>query len=167
MPTNLPTSPEQQAPERPRQRRSHQPIAWADINFWLDTALLVVFAALCGCATVVRFVFPPGPVADGWRLWSADYDQWCSLQYGLLADYDQWCSLQYGLLAALALGILVHVMLHWSWVCNVAASRFGRGKTVRIDEGTQTIYGVALLIVLLNVIGLFVAVAALMIQRSP
>ena len=153
MPTNIPTSPEQQAPQRPRPRRSHRPISWADINFWLDTALLVVFAALCGCATVVRFVFPPGPVADGWRLWSADYDQWCSLQYGLLAT--------------LAVGILVHVMLHWSWVCNVTASRFGRGKIVRIDEGTQTIYGVGLLIVLLNIIGLFVAAAALMIQRSP
>lgn len=125
--------------------------SWTDINFWLDAALLFMFVALCWCATVIRFVFPPAEAAKDWRLWTADYDQWCSLQFGLLA--------------ALALGILVHVMLHWSWVCNVAASRWSKGKTARIDEGTQTLYGVGLLIVLLHVIAAGVAAAAIMIQR--
>ncbi len=149
--TQSPESQELQPPRRAGEKRSARPVSWTDLNFWLDATLLVVFVGLCGCATIVRFVFPPGPVADGWRLWGATYDQWCNLQYGLLAT--------------LALGILVHVMLHWSWVCNVAASRFGRGGKSRVDEGTQTLYGVALLIVLLNLIGIAVALAALMIQR--
>ncbi len=64
----------------------------------------------------------------------------------------------------LAAGILVHVMLHWSWVCNVIASALaGKG---RVDEGMQTIYGVGLLIVLLNVVGITVAAAVLTI-RAP
>lgn len=128
-----------------------RPMSWTDINFWLDALLLVLFVALCWCSTVVRFVFPPGPAATGWRLWGADYDQWSGLQFGLLATF--------------ALGILVHVMFHWSWVCNVATSRFSRDKKARIDEGTQTLYGVGLLIVLLNLIAIGIAVAALMIQR--
>lgn len=124
---------------------------WTDINFWLDALLLVVFVALCWCAVVVRFVFPPAAASAGVRLWNASYDQWCNLQFGLLAT--------------LALGVLVHVMLHWSWVCNVAVNRFSKDKKNRIDEGTQTLYGVGLLIVLIHIIAGGVALAALMIQR--
>ena len=78
-------------------------------------------------------------------------------------DYDAWSGIQFGLLAVLTVGILVHVMLHWSWVCNVLANRLG-GRKSRVDEGMQTIYGVGLLIILLNVIGIGVAAAKLMIQ---
>jgi len=118
----------------------------------LDAALLVVFVLLCGTAVIVRFVFPPGPAAKGWMLWGLDYDAWSGIQFGLLAT--------------LAGGILVHVMVHWSWVCNVLSSRFLRGDGGRVDDGLQTIYGVGLLIVLLNVIGITVAAAMLTI-RGP
>lgn len=124
-------------------------LSWSEINFLLDVLLLVLFVALCAAAVIVRFVFPPGPAAKGWMLWGFDYDAWGGIQFGLLA--------------VLAGGILVHVMLHWSWVCNLLASRLG-GRKARVDEGVQTIYGVGLLIVLLNVIGITVAAAKLMIQ---
>jgi hypothetical protein len=55
-------------------------------------------------------------------------------------------------------------MFHWSWVCHVLASRLSRDKRSRVDDGMQTIYGVGLLIVLLNVIGITVAVAMLTIK---
>jgi hypothetical protein len=113
-------------------------------------ALLVMFVALCAAAVIIRFVFPPGPAAKGWTLWGLDYDAWSGIQFALLAT--------------LAVGILVHVMLHWSWVCNVAVSRLARDKRARVDDGLQTIYGVGLLIVLLNVIGITVATAMLTIK---
>ena len=125
---------------------------WGDINLVLDAVLLVVFTALCFAAVVVRFVFPPGPAAKGWTLWGLDYDAWGGIQFGLLA--------------ALALGVLVHVMLHWSWVCNMLAGRFLRSRRGRVDDGLQTIYGVGLLIVLLNLVGGAVAAAVLMV-RGP
>ncbi len=125
--------------------------SWSWINLLLDAALLVVFTALCFAAVVVRFVFPPGPAAAGWTLWGLDYDAWGGIQFGLLA--------------VLAGGILVHVMLHWSWVCNVIASRMtGRGG--RVDDGLQTIYGVGLLIGLLLAVGTALAVAVLTV-RGP
>lgn len=124
-------------------------LSWSEINFLLDALLLLLFVGLCAAAVILRFVFPPGPAAKGWTLWGLDYDAWGGIQFGLLA--------------ALAGGILVHVMFHWSWVCNLLASRFG-GRKARVDEGMQTIYGVGLLIVLLNVIGITVAAAKLMIQ---
>ncbi|MCE9631402.1 MAG: DUF4405 domain-containing protein [Planctomycetia bacterium] len=121
--------------------------SWSEINLLLDIAL---FVTLCAAAVIVRFVFPPGPAAKGWLLWGLDYDAWSGIQFALLAT--------------LAVGILVHVMLHWSWVCNVAVSRLARDKRSRVDDGLQTIYGVGLLIVLLNVIGITVAAAMLTIK---
>jgi hypothetical protein len=121
-------------------------------NLLLDTTLLVAFSLLVWSAAVVRFVFPPGPDARGWLLWGLDYDQWATIQFGLIA--------------VLALGILLHVMLHWSWVCGILAAKLSRNKKAKIDDGTQTIYGVSLLIVLLNLLGLAAAAAALSI-RGP
>jgi hypothetical protein len=125
--------------------------SWSGINLLLDAALLVVFTALCFAAVVVRFVFPPGPAAVGWTLWGLDHDAWGGIQFGLLA--------------VLAGGILVHVMLHWSWVCNVLASRLA-GRGARVDDGLQTIYGVGLLIGLLLAVGTALAVAMLTV-RGP
>jgi uncharacterized membrane protein len=46
--------------------------------------------------------------------------------------YDQWQTIQFGMVAALALGILIHLMLHWSWVCGVIATRLARDKKAKL-----------------------------------
>jgi len=122
------------------------------INFILDTTLLLTFCALIFSSVIIRFVFPPGPDAKGWHLWNLSYDQWASMQFAAVA--------------VLALGILVHVMLHWSWVCGVVATRLARDKKAKLDEGTQTIYGVGLLILIFNVLGVAIAIAALTIRPA-
>ncbi|MFM8413238.1 MAG: DUF4405 domain-containing protein [Planctomycetota bacterium] len=132
-----------------RQTTGRPAWSWSWINLLLDAALLVAFTALCFAAVVVRFVFPPGPAAAGWTLWGLDYDAWGGIQFALLA--------------ILAGGILVHVMLHWSWVCNVIASRLA-GRGARVDDGLQTIYGVGLLIGLLLTVGAGLAVATLTVK---
>lgn len=121
------------------------------LNFLLDSLLLIVFTALTAVTLVVRFVFPPGTQADRWMLWGHGYDAWVGLLFNLLV--------------LLALGILVHVMLHWSWVCGVVALRFSKfkGRSVRFDDAAQTVYGVGLLIILLSSIGAFVALASVQV----
>jgi len=154
--TTLPRPSSQDTPPaKPAGRRTAGPAgrragwSWSWINLLLDAALLVMFMGLCFAAVVVRFVFPPGPAAAGWTLWGLDYDAWGGVQFALV-----------GILAG---GILVHVMLHWSWVCNVIASRIsGRGS--RVDDGLQTIYGVGLLIGLLVSVGTALAVAVLTVK---
>jgi hypothetical protein len=123
------------------------------LNFILDSLLLTAFAVLVWSAVVVRFVFPPGTSAAGWLLWGMSYDQWVTLQFAMVA--------------ILALGVLIHVMLHWTWVCGFIAARLGRGKKAKLDDGTQTLYGVGLLIVIFNLLGLAIAAAALSIQPPP
>lgn len=122
------------------------------INFTLDLLLLVTFCALVACSTIVRFVFPPGTSATSWRLWGFSYDQWATFQFSLIAT--------------LALGFTLHVMLHWNWVCGFIAQRLGRGGKGKLDNGTQTLYGVGLLIVVFHVLGGLIAAAAMMI-RGP
>ena len=127
-----------------------------NINFWLDTLLLVMFLALCWSAVIVRFVFPAALRSEGWTLWGMDYQAWSDIQFGSLC--------------LLSAGILLHVMLHWTWVCGVVGKYLNRrdddGRLVQPENGTRTLWGVGLLIVILNVLGLGIAVAALTIQ-SP
>ena len=108
------------------------------------------FSSLITVAVIVRFIFPPAYYAHESRLWGMKYQDWHDLQFGIMA--------------AMALEVLVHVMLHWSWVCGLLAARLKRDKKMKVDEGLQTIYGVAFLIGLLTIMGLVVAAAKLTVQ---
>ncbi|MCA9035812.1 MAG: DUF4405 domain-containing protein [Planctomycetaceae bacterium] len=124
----------------------------AIINFWLDAWLLVNFVLLGVSAVIVQFVFPPGIAARGWLLWGMSYGQWCSTQFAMVA--------------MLAVGVLVHIMLHWTWVCSVVAKRLLRKAEVP-DDGIRTVIGVGLLIGILVTSALCIGVAMLTIQEPP
>ena len=119
-------------------------------NFWLDTTLLELFLALAAVSVITQFVFPPPANAKGWLLWGATFGQWMSVQFGILCVFG--------------LAILLHVMMHWSWVCGVISTKLLRSKT-RMDDGIQTIVGVGLLIVLLHIVGAVVFAAWITIER--
>lgn len=119
------------------------------INFWLNAGLLLTFLALVWSSTVLHVVFPPGPEAAGWTLWGGSYLEWRGFQFANIV--------------ILTLGILLHVMLHWSWVCGVVATKIRRTSS-RPDDGTQTLYGVGLLIVVLFVLGGATAAARLSLK---
>ena len=122
------------------------------VNFLLDCLLLLFFLALIWVTFVLRVAFPHATAASGYLLWGLSYDAWAGVQFALFLV----------LLGA----ILLHLMLHWSWVCGVIANRVSRlrGEKTRIDDGSQTIYGVAALIVVINILGVALAVACLSVQ---
>jgi hypothetical protein len=122
------------------------------INFYLDSLLLLIVVAIGWTAAVLRFVFPAPTKAAGWTLWGWGYDAWSDFQFASLC--------------VLALGILVHLMLHWNWVCSVLTAQIIKTKD-RIEESMQTIYGVGLLIVLLHVILIGVIAAKYSIVKPP
>lgn len=121
------------------------------VNFWLDGLLGVLFVKLCVIAVIVQFVFPPGISARGASLWGMKYGQWCSIQFGFIA--------------VLGLGVLLHVMLHWTWVCSVLSKRVLGQKDIP-DDGIRTVYGVGLLICLLVLGAVSVGIAQWMIVLS-
>lgn len=123
------------------------------LNFFLDSALLAVFVLLAWTMAIFRFGFPPATTAQGWLLWGRSYDDWAAIQFVIFCLFS--------------VGILFHLMLHWSWICGVITSRLSkwRNKAIRWDEGAQTLYGVIALIALLHVLG--VGVFAAMLAMAP
>ncbi len=123
------------------------------VNFWLDTLLLICFLAQIWGAVIVRFVFPPASAAAGYALWGMSFGDWLDIQFVIQVCFS--------------FGILLHLMLHWNWVCGVISSRILRvrdGRKRILDDGQRTILGVGFLIVVLNVLGVGIAVARLSIQ---
>jgi hypothetical protein len=121
------------------------------VNFWLDTLLLVCFLSVLFSTAVLRFVFPPAAAAEGWTLWGWGFDRWLGCQVVSLSLFT--------------LGALVHVMLHWSWICGVLATRLGwASKASMQNDGIRTLLGVAALIVVIHLLGLGIAAAVLTIR---
>jgi hypothetical protein len=140
---------------RPTPATAARKLTRTDVNFWLDFLLLLLFLALCTLSVILEFIFPIGTQADGWLLWG----------YG----YGEWSRIRFIVLSAMGAAVVLHVMLHWSWVCVVVASRVGAkkaGGSAAHDDPSRTLWGVGLLIVAVNLIGFVVALAALTIQ-SP
>lgn len=121
------------------------------VNLLLDTILLLLTLALAWSSCILKFVFPPATRAGGWVLWGMDYDGWSTFQAGLLG--------------ILLLAVVIHLMLHWNWVCSAIASRVLR-RGGKVDDGIQTLYGVATLIGCVLVTTGLLVLADLMI-RSP
>jgi hypothetical protein len=133
----------------PRGRRR---LSVSVINFSIDVSLLALLSLLGWVSAVLQFVFPAPTAAAGWSLWSLGYDRWHDIQFAVLCLF--------------AVGIVLHVMMHWNWVCSVIATQIVRAKQ-RPDEGMQTIYGVATLIVFLHLIGAGVIAAMLCVHQPP
>jgi len=135
-----------------RQAKSRRQLSVSVVNFWLDATLLVLLSVQGLLAAILQFVFPRPTAAAGWTLWGLTFDQWHDVQFGSLC--------------LLAFGVLIHVMMHWNWVCSVIATQVLRTRQ-RPDEAMQTIYGVATLIVILHVIAAGVIAAMLCVRRPP
>lgn len=129
-------------------------ISWSVINLALDLLLFGTFVLLCWLAALTHFVFPEGATGASWRL--------------LGGTVDVWRSAQFWVLCAFAGEVLIHVMLHWSWVCGVVESRFlsrPAGKRAAGDDGGRTLVGVILLAVTLLLMGAGLGIAANLLQR--
>lgn len=57
----------------------------AEVNFALDSLLLLLFLLLVWVSTVIPFVFPLSSDAIGWRLWGLGLDRWIELQFAMTA----------------------------------------------------------------------------------
>lgn len=106
------------------------------INFWLDVLLAVLFLVQAWMFAVLHVVFPRGAGAD-WKVWGATPLDWSESLFTTFCIF--------------AIGVVMHVMLHWDWVCGIVATKiFGR-KTCK-DDGSHTLLGVGVLVALIHVL---------------
>lgn len=109
------------------------------VNFWLDAALLIAFVTLCWVSAILQFVFPVGAAPEAFRIWGGSVIDWQNAQFIVLCVF--------------ALGIVLHVMLHWSWIMGVVTTRL-LGKKAERDTGAHTLIGVGLLLAVLHLLAI-------------
>lgn len=138
-----------------RNASRNRSLSWTLVNFLLDAALFIIFAMLCWVSALTRFVFPNGSTGTDWTFAGRSLDNWRDFQFGVLC--------------AFAVGVLIHVMLHWTWVCGVVESKLLSrvfGKRIAGNDGTRTLVGVILLALTLLGMGIGLAVAAYLMKRT-
>lgn len=108
-------------------------------NFVIDVLTLVVFGGLAWIGFLIHYVLPPGHGQGGGGrgllLWG-----WNRHDYGLVHFY---------LAIGMLLLIMVHLWLHWAWVCSTIANLFGRAKA---PYGRRLIYGLIFLLLFSSVV---------------
>ncbi len=115
------------------------------LNFLVDLATLLAILALAATGLVMRFVLPPGTGGrgggGGLALWGLGRHGW--------GDIHFWTS------AVLAGLLVVHVALHWSWVCFTAA-RLLEGSVESVQgRARRHVSGVVLLVAVIVLLGGF------------
>jgi len=106
------------------------------INFWLDALLLVLFMIQAWMFAVLHVVFPRGAGPE-WTIWGATRLDWSEALFATFCVF--------------AIVIVIHVMFHWAWICGVVATRLFRTRARR-DDGSHTLIGVGLLVLLIHVL---------------
>lgn len=119
------------------------------INFWLDAVLLVLFLIQAWLLTVVALVFPRDSNAS--TIWGLTVSDWLDSLFATFCVFS--------------IGVVVHVMFHWNWVCGTIVTKLLRRKAGK-DDGTQTLIGVGFLIVLLHILGAAVLAARVSIVNA-
>ncbi len=117
------------------------------LNFLVDMTLATLFGAVLAATSIAEFVFPPGLDSQGWSLWGLEIDGWRSVQVAAIGLFS--------------LGVLLHLILHWNWICGFLTARLSRrwGMRVKINDSEKTVYGVATLILFLSILGMVVTAA--------
>jgi len=119
------------------------------INLLVDAFSLIMFIALVMTGTLLVFVLPPGSRQAS--LWGMTRHEW--------GDVHFWIAI-----SMIAL-IVVHLVLHWGWVCSMIVRVFG-GSRGPVSLGKRWLFAVLLIVLLLTIGGGFVWIARNSVQPS-
>ena len=105
------------------------------VNFIIDLLSLVVMWGLVTTGLLARYVMPPGT------------GHWLTL-YGM--NRHEWGTVHFWLAVGLCGLALVHVWLHWQWVCGTVSRFFGGSDRDghRRSRAWRAVWGIALILLL-------------------
>ncbi len=125
------------------------------LNFVIDAAALLVMLAMVATGFLLKWVLPPGSRGGhGLQLWGLTRHDW--------GDVHFWLAM------ALLLLALVHVALHWAWVCALV-TRWVGGSSPGVSTASrskQWLYGTGVLIMCCLLVAGFLWLARAQTQRG-
>lgn len=110
------------------------------LKFTIDLLAFLLMLSMIGTGLIVRYILPPGSGGrgrwEGLSLWGMDRHDWGDLHF--------WLAL--GIVGLLVL----HVALHWSWICNYVRRHLGRNtQPAKLSKRASVAIGIGF-VVLLN-----------------
>lgn len=123
------------------------------LNFLIDAVSALVVLGITATGLAVRFVLPPGS-GRGKVLWGWDRHEWGEVHF--------WLAVAAGVL------LLVHVALHWQWICVTTVRLFRRGGAEHGYPGGfgRNLAGAALVVGLIGLFAGFVWFAQTHVKAS-
>jgi hypothetical protein len=122
------------------------------LNFVVDLLALLAMLVMIATGLLIKYVLPPREGSGPHRsLAGMDRHDW--------GDIHFW--------AAVALGVLLvlHVVLHWKWVCITVQGFLRRREEVSVAPvGTRTAYGLAFLGVIAAIVAVFLWVGSVNVE---
>jgi hypothetical protein len=117
------------------------------LNFIVDLLTLLAILTMIGTGLIMYFTLPPGSGSRGLILWGLDRHEW--------GDVHFWSSVALGAL------LILHVALHWSWVCGTIRRLLHGPSTTRgrARSGLDNLYGIVFLAALAGVFAALLLVA--------
>jgi len=127
------------------------------LNYAVDFITLLLILAMIGTGVVIRYVLPPGSGGHGggerWLLWGLDRHDWGGLHFWLAV----------GLSAVM----LLHVALHWKWICGVTRRWIGRLRDGGNRLARRTAYGLAFFVLVTLLLAGFVYLSYSSVEVLP
>lgn len=116
----------------------------ASLNYCVDLITLLLVIALAATGLIVEFVLPPGSGGrgDGMRRVLLDWSR------------HDWGDLHFYVACGLGGLLVLHLALHWTWVCAVTQRLVtGSASAGRTSPPRRSAYGVGVLVVLAGFFG--------------
>lgn len=126
----------------------------SSVNYLVDLLTLLAMLGIAGTGLIMKFALPPGSGGAGLALWSLGRHDFGAIHF--------WLTVAMGVL------LLLHLYLHWTWVC-VLTSRLMHPfrKVAPPAQGKRRWAGVAALLVLVGVLTGFTLTAKALVKQDP
>ena len=122
------------------------------VNFVVDVLTLLVVLMMIYTGLLLKWVLPPGS-GHTKVLWGYARHDWGQVHFWI----------------AVALGglLLVHLFLHWTWICAMVAKavRHGKADTAKMGAKTQYLYGLGILAAVVVLFVLLLSVASMSVEK--
>jgi hypothetical protein len=125
------------------------------VNFVIDSFTLLAMLAMVATGLLMRFVLPPGSRGGrGLGLWGLTRHDW--------GDVHFWLSVALGGL------LVIHLLLHWTWVCTVVNTWLhpDRARRPAVSAARRCVLGVGFILVLAAVLVGFLGIASASVARN-